>query len=136
MENLMKITFNQRIELGKLYGMNIPDFEKYEKVFVLLQGREPQEADLKGWTEYLWNTAVSFSYWMKQERLLRTEPISIKQSAPGQTKYSVTDTIYALAKKYSVKPEEVLNWDYEKVFNILLTDLENYKRELNISECN
>jgi hypothetical protein len=136
MENLMKITFNQRIELGKLYGMNIPDFEKYEKVFVLLQGREPQEADLKGWTEYLWNTAVSFSYWMKQETLLRSESTINKQSVPGQKEYSVTDTINALAKKYSVKPEEVLNWDYEKVFNILLTDLENYKRELNISECN
>lgn len=123
------LTFGQRIGLGNIYSEPGTDFEKFEKVFICLEGREPEKEERTNWVEYLSNVAIGFSYWMLQETLLKYEPTpeQIKELEKVDiTIYDSSDpagnTVRALARNYNVEPADVLNWKYSEVFKILLDD--------------
>lgn len=139
--NSWGLTFGQRIGLGNIYISQGTDFEKFEKVFILLEGRKPEKEDLTNRVEYLSNVAIGFSYWMFQETLLKYEPTKEEQKALNtNVDYISTDpagnTVRALARNYNVEPADVLNWEYSKVFKILFDDLEKSKRERSNANCN
>jgi len=131
------LTYGQYIGLGNIYISQGTDFEKFVKVFLCLEGREPEKEDLTNWVEYLSNVAIGFSYWMLQESSLKYEPTneeiqkveSIVDKEIFNPKDPVGNTVRALARNYNVEPADVLNWEYSKVFKIFLDDLEKSKRE-------
>ena len=134
------LTFGQRIGLGNIYNSPGTDFEKYEKAFFCLEGREPEKEERANWKEYLSSVAIGFSYWMLQETLLKYEPTPEEIKALEKVDITIYDsndpvgnTVRALARNYNVEPADVLNWEYTKVYKILLDDLEKSKRERSTS---
>lgn len=134
-----KFTYNQRIELGKIFEAKSGDFETFFKVFECLHGFTPDikpktEAEidkLKHLVNYYNEIVEGLQYWINAENtLLKCEPSPEEISAGVKQltqKIGEYGTIKALAKNYSKDPDEILGWEYGKVFGILYTDLEEHK---------
>lgn len=129
-----EFTYGQRIALGEILGDETrSEYQRLKDAFrelygyscrLLLPGRRVQAfarivAGISEWVE-------------KEQKLLCYEPTAAELAAGiRELSRRVGDlsTIKALAKAYSHDPDEVLCWDYAKVFGILYTDLEERKFE-------
>lgn len=141
-------TFGQRIGLGKILTSNDSNELKFEKVFYCLHNYRPYPNEYNQLMDYYTEILIGFKYWIDLENSLlkfksaeeveqiRISDLTHEQQAVSNKFLGVGSLINILARKYNVEPADVLNWDYEKVFNILLADLDNYKHELMTSISN
>ena len=73
---------------------------------------------------------MGIKYWIEREQTeLKYEP-SAEEKAAGKDQYSLLvgekATITALAKDYSKDQDEILEWKYGKVYNLLFTNLQSH----------
>lgn len=126
------MTYGQRIELGKILSDDsISDYERFENVFYCLHGNKPSLLQYPKLVDYYTAIINGIVHWSKtEEELLHYEPTEEERRA-GVKEYHTNvgelSAIHSMAKNFSKDPDEVLNWDYAKVFGILLNDLESYK---------
>ena len=126
-----EMTFNHRIELGKILSGNDSEIVKFQKVFECLHNFTPMFTQYNLLLEYFKQIIEGLAYWIDVEsKLLKYEPTAEEKQA-GIKELSVKigelGTIDALAEKYGIDPDEVLKWQYAKVFGILFSDLEKSK---------
>ncbi|OJV40842.1 MAG: hypothetical protein BGO29_14840 [Bacteroidales bacterium 36-12] len=126
-----KITFGQRIELGKIFQGDDTEIVKFEKVFLCMHDFKPAMTEYTKLTDYFNRIIRGITYWIEQEQtLLKYDPSPEELNAGIKDlsdKIGEFGTIKALAKNYGKDPDEVLKWEYGKVFGILYSDLEEYK---------
>jgi hypothetical protein len=126
-----KLTFGQRIELGKLYQSQLSEVEKFEQTFQILHGFTPKPRHYKSLITYFNQIIEGITHWIKQETTLLNYQPSAEEKQAGITDFTAKvgefTTIKAMAKTYGKDPDEILEWEYGKVFGILYTDLEEYK---------
>ena len=128
-----KFTYAQRIELGKiLTNIATHEIEKLKQTIRCLHGFElmitPDNAVF--YADYFEEILEGVLSWIEKEKMLQYKP------TPEEVKAGIKDlsekigdfgTIKALAKEYNRDPDEILQWEYGKVFGILYTDYEQYK---------
>lgn len=126
-----KLTFGQRIDLGKLMCSEYSEVEKFEKTFEILHEVKLKISEYKKHIDYFATIIEGLKFWSEQEAtLLKYEPTQEEKQAgikDFSQKVGEFATVKALAKAYSKDPDEILNWEYGKVFGILYTDLEEHK---------
>jgi len=139
------MTFSQRIGLGKIMLSDISEVEKFERVFKFLHGIELNPDDRSEMDEnsdlidYFREIVTGLAFWIQQESLMKyelTPKERINQDNSTDTLQVPGGTINAIARKYNVGLDDVLNWEYKKVFQILFDDYEVYKRKLYCSKNN
>lgn len=125
------MSFGQRIELGKIMASEADEVGKFEKVFLCLHNFTPKEKDYLSLVDYFKEIVVGLKFWIETEAtMLVYEPTpEEKRAGVKELMQNIGEfgTIKALAKAYSIDPDEVLKWKYAKVFGILYTDLEESK---------
>jgi len=127
-----KLTFGQRIELGEIFQNDTTsEAQKFEQTFIRLHEYKPEPSEYALLLDYFGEIIHGITYWIEKEQtLLKYEPTS-EEVAAGIKEFSSKvgefGTIKALAKAYSKDPDEILEWDYGKIFGILFTDLEEHK---------
>jgi len=126
-----KLTFGQRIELGKIFQSSENEIVKFEKVFECLHKFKPKATQYKKLLPYFQDIIEGIAFWIEKEQtMLKYEPTAEEMSAgiiELTKKIGEFGTIKALAKNYSKDPDEILEWEYGKVFGILYTDFEEYE---------
>ena len=80
--------------------------------------------------EYWYEVLLGIKCWIEREQTeLKYEP-SAEEKAAGIAQFSLVvgemATITALAKDYSKDPDEILEWKYGKVYNLLFTNLQSH----------
>ena len=80
--------------------------------------------------EYWYEVLGGIKYWIEREQAeLKYEP-SAEEKAAGIAQFSLAvgemATITALAKDYSKDPDDILEWKYGKVYNLLFTNLQSH----------
>ena len=125
-----KLTFGQRIELGKIFQTEDTEVRKFEKVFQLLHFYTPCPDDYSLLLDYFKEILDGLTFWIESEtKLLKYEP-SPEEIQAGikdlSAKIGEFGTVKAIAKTYSKDPDEILKWEYGKIFGILYSDLEEY----------
>lgn len=125
-----QMTFGQRIELGRiLTDAHLPEAAK---MIAAMRCLDPdwKTTEMPQSIDYFAEVIEDLTYWAKREASeLRYEPTEEEQSAGiGQLSKLTGEmgTIMALAKDYGKDPDEVLEWKYGKVFNILYTNLQSH----------
>lgn len=125
-----KISFSQRIELGRILESDSCAAAKFSDTFFCLFSYKPNVLEYKSLLGYFQEITEGVKYWIDQEALLKYEPTSEEMQA-GITNLSKKigefGIIKALAKAYSKDPDDILAWEYGKVFGILYTDMEEHK---------
>jgi hypothetical protein len=126
-----KLTFGQRIELGRIFQTNDVDVVKFDKVFLCLHKFEPKITEYPKLLDYFNRIVEGVAFWVEQEQtLLKYDPTAEEVQAGIKDlsdKIGEYGTVKAIAKNYGKDPDEILEWEYGKVFGILYTDLEEYK---------
>lgn len=124
------MTFGQRIELGRI--LSEPELSEYERFRQSMLCIDPtwNVADMKEGVEYFDEVLDGILFWINREKTeLKYNP-SADELAAGIEVLSLRvgemSTIMALAKDYSKDPDEILEWKYGKVFNILFTNLQSF----------
>ena len=114
-------TYGNRIALGDIFRDDSRStYQKMRDAFVELYGWSPRLLPIGRRVKALRRVVDEFKGWLeKEQQLLTFEP------EPDQ----ITAGIKELAKAYSQDPDDILRWEYSKVFGILFTDLEEYKYE-------
>ena len=137
-----KLTYGQRIELGVILSNGSKsEFEYFMESMECLYSRRPKARHIAKLMPQFNEVLSGLKFWIEQEQMmLRYEP-SPEEKRAGiselSKKVGSMSTIKALAKAYGVDPDEILEWEYGKVFGILYTDLEEskfkarYQEELN-----
>lgn len=123
-----QMTFGQRIELGRI--LSNPELKEHEKCIECMKCIDPKWkiSMLPSTIEYWHQITEGIAYWIKREkRELHYKPTA-EEHAAGVEIFSMRvgemNTIMAIAEKFSVDPDVVLEWKYGKVFNILFTNLQ------------
>lgn len=125
-----KMTFSQRIALGKAIEAK-DEYVAMKEIIKALHRIDVKLKDIVRLKDYLTEIVDGIVFWIEREnQMLNYEP-TIEERQAGvlqlSEKIGYFGTIKALAKNYSREPDEILNWEYGKVFGILYTDLEEYK---------
>lgn len=133
------LTYGNRIALGDIFSDgNRTEYRRLKDAFRELHGYScrllPPGPRMRAFERIV----TGLSVWVDKERtLLHYEPTA-DETAAGIRELSRRvgnfSTIKALAKAYGCDPDEVLRWDYAKVFGILYTDLEEHKFERRYAE--
>lgn len=126
-----KLTYGQRIELGQiLFDEKRLASEKFKAAMTCLY------PDLKPsfsteWAARYQKVIEGIEYWMKKEAaMLNYQPTGDELAAGFNDlgrKLGPMMTVMTLAEKFSRDPDEILQWEYGKVFGLLYADLENFK---------
>lgn len=126
-----KMTFGERIDLGKIFQTDQPAFLKMEQVFECLHKYTPLIEDYNALMPYFEEIVNGIEHWIIQEQeKLKYAPTAEEISAgimDLSNKIGYYGTVKALAKTYGKDPDEILKWEYAKVFGILYTDLEEHR---------
>lgn len=133
-----KFTFGHRIELGTIMqDENTSEVEKFELIIRCLHGFTPKPKQYEDLIPYFNDICNGLKKWAEMEaQMLNNEPTDEELQAGVKEfmrKVGEFGTVKSIAKAYSKDPDEVLNWEYAKVFGILFTDLEEskFQRRLN-----
>lgn len=133
-----KFTFEQRIELGKIFTSGNDEIIIFKKVFKCLHDYDPILKDLKKLSPYLIEITEGLKFWIEAEQNgLKYEPSDDEKKAgilQLSKKLGELATIKSLAKNFGKDMDEVLKWEYGKVFGILFADLEEYKFQKKYNE--
>jgi hypothetical protein len=121
-----ELTFGQRIELGKLFQAGLSPSATFEKVFEVLHQITPKSSSYAKLMPYFEKIINGLMFWFEQEKLLDYKPTSEEIQAGIRELSEVIGefgTVKALAKAYGRDPDEILQWQYGKIFGILFTDM-------------
>lgn len=125
-----QMTFGQRIELGRIITeKELTDIDKMKEGMRCL-GVKWSLRNTSEVVEYWYEVLMGIKYWIEREQTeLKYEP-SAEEKAAGIAQLSLAvgemATITALAKDYSKDPDEILEWKYGKVYNLLFTNLQSH----------
>lgn len=125
-----QFTYGQRIELGQILADDsITDIERFFKAMHCLLP-DFTAADIeRGRRWWIEDVLPGLAYWVEREKkeLHRefTQDERLAGAAAVGRRVGYMGTVAALAKEYSIDPDEILKWKYAKVFNILYVDLQN-----------
>lgn len=125
-----QMTFGQRIELGRIItDEELTDLDKMKEGMQCL-GAKWSLRNTSEIVEYWYEVLMGIKYWIEREQAeLKYEP-SAEEKAAGIAQLSLVvgemATITALAKDYSKDPDEILEWKYGKVYNLLFTNLQSH----------
>lgn len=130
-----KFTYGQRIELGKIFQNDeLSEVDKFERTFECLHGFKPLVFQYKKLMPYFEKIVEGFTFWIQTEvAALNYEPTAEEISAGIKDlsqKLGEFGTSKAIAKAFGKDPDEILKWEYAKVFGILYTDLEEAKFQM------
>lgn len=129
-----KMTYSQRIELGKiLTNIATHEIEKLKQTIKCLHGFDliivPDNAVF--YADYFEQILEGILSWIEKEQTLlayKPTPEEVKAGIKELSeKVGDFGTIKALAKAYHKDPDDILTWEYGKVFGILYTDFEEHK---------
>lgn len=125
-----QMTFGQRIELGRIITeKELTDLDKMKAGMKCLGVKWSLRCSSEI-VEYWYEVLMGIKYWIEREQTeLKYEP-SAEEKAAGIAQLSLVvgemATITALAKDYSKDPDEILEWKYGKVYNLLFTNLQSH----------
>lgn len=125
-----QMTFGQRIELGRIItDKELTDIDKMKEGMQCLDVKWSLR-NTSEIVEYWYEVLMGIKYWIEREQAeLKYEP-SAEEKAAGIAQLSLVvgemATITALAKDYSKDPDEILEWKYGKVYNLLFTNLQSH----------
>lgn len=125
-----QMTFGQRIELGRIITeKELTPIDKMKEGMQCL-GAKWSLRNTSEIVEYWYEVLTGIKYWIEREQTeLKYEP-SAEEKAAGIAQLSLVvgemATITALAKDYSKDPDEILEWKYGKVYNLLFTNLQSH----------
>lgn len=125
-----QMTFGQRIELGRIItDKDLTDLDKMKEGMQCL-GAKWSLRNTSEIVEYWYEVLGGIKYWIEREQAeLKYEP-SAEEKAAGIAQFSLAvgemATITALAKDYSKDPDDILEWKYGKVYNLLFTNLQSH----------
>lgn len=125
-----QMTFGQRIELGRIITeKELTDIDKMKEGMKCLEVKWSLR-NTSEIIEYWYEALMGIKYWIEREQTeLKYEP-SAEEKAAGIAQLSLVvgemATITALAKDYSKDPDEILEWKYGKVYNLLFTNLQSH----------
>lgn len=123
------MTYAQRIELGQIFASGKPESHIFREMFACLAPDHEVLFSAEE-IEYYNEVMEGLLYWINREtKELQYKPTA-DELAAGIREFSrlVSDmgTITSLAEKFSKDPDEILQWKYGKVYNILYTNKESY----------
>lgn len=127
-----QFTYGNRIALGEIFSDTSKDaYRKLKDAFRELYGYSPTLLPIKCRVKALDAILDGFKEWIEKEKdMLAYKPTADEEKAGIREltqKVGSLATIDALAEKYGKDPDDILKWDYAKVFGILFTDLEKHK---------
>ena len=129
-----KLTYGQRIDLGDLLASEKSEVEKFKETFRILHDKTPDFSNMKEmqmYVEYFQQIAAGLQFWFEKEKQLldyKPEPEEIRAGIKELSeKIGFFGTIKTLARNYSQDPDDILKWEYGKVFGIVYTDFEEFK---------
>lgn len=130
-----KLTYGQRIELGEILareGASIS--EKYSTVMQCLYPDWVQTFTPE-WVAWFEEVVDGLRYWMQREATMLAYQPTAEEIAAGINnlgkKLGPMMTVMTLAEKFGKDPDEILQWEYGKVFGLLYADLEGFKYQRN-----
>jgi len=134
-----KMTYGQRIDLGVILGSKTTsESQKFSDVFKCLYGEEIKIKEFNDFMLQYEEVLSGLTFWIEQEKtMLKYEPSLLEVRAGLSAlieKIGDFGTVKSLAKAYGKDPDEILNWEYAKVFGILYTDLEESKYQKKYQE--
>ncbi len=126
-----QMTYGQRIELGHILSRKgLSNWQRCKSTILCLHPKW-NGGYYKGLSEYYERIIKGVEFWMDREsNELGHVPSSEEVQAGCKAlarKLGPMATIKALAMQYSQDPDTIPQWKYTKVFNLLYTDLEQYK---------
>lgn len=133
-----EFTYGNRIELGNIFAEEgKTEYARLKAAFREIYGYSCRLVPFRYRLSMLNDIAQGLLSWVEREqKLLKYKPTP-NELAAGIKELServgAMSTIKAIAKTYGRDPDEVLQWNYGKVFGILFTDLEefNYQSKYN-----
>lgn len=140
-----KLTYGQRIDLGELLASQKTEVEKFKETFHILHDKKDKSGkvvkalhidftnshEMKMYVSYFKQIIEGLQFWFEKEKKLldyKPEPEEVRAGIKELSeKIGFFGTIKTLARNYSQDPDDILKWEYGKVFGILYTDFEEYK---------
>lgn len=126
-----QMSYGERIELGNILSKKgLSNWARCRSTILCLHPEWDKEY-YNGLPMYYEKIIEGIEFWINRENTeLRHEPREEEIQAGCKAlalKLGAMATIKALATQYSQDPDNIPNWKYAKVFNLLYTDLEQYK---------
>lgn len=130
-----KLTYGQRIELGDILSKEGTSMsEKYVATMKCLYPDWVQTFTPE-WIEWFDEVVEGLRYWMEREATMLVYQPTAEEIAAGINnlgkKLGPMMTVMTLAEKFGKDPDEILQWEYGKVFGLLFADLESFKYQRN-----
>ncbi len=127
-----EFTYERRIRLGEIFSDTRENaYKRLAEAFRELYGYKCTLLPIKARTRRLNAILDDFKAWLKKEAETLAYTPTADEEAAGLKTFSRAvgplGTIHALAERFGKDPDEVLRWDYGKVYGILFTDLERVK---------
>lgn len=132
-------TYGTRIALGGIFAdASMSEYRRLAAAFRELYGYSPRLVPPRLRHRLLKGIAEDFKAWVdREQQLLAYDPTPEEERAGIKElarKVGDFSTVKALGKAFGKDPDEVLRWEYSKVFSILFTDLEEQKYERRLSK--
>lgn len=129
------MTYGNRIALADIFSpsQGKTEYAQFCEAFKELHGYSARLVPLPLRVKRIYEITEGLRGWIeKEQQMLKYTPSSDEIAAGIEElgkKVGSMSTIKALAKAYGKDPDEILSWQYAKVFGILYTDLEERKFE-------
>ena len=129
------MTYGNRIALADIFSpsQGKTEYRQFCEAFKELHGYSARLVPLPLRVKRIYEITEGLRSWIeKEQQMLKYTPSSDEIAAGIEElgkKVGSMSTIKALAKAYGKDPDEILQWQYAKVFGILYTDLEERKFE-------
>lgn len=129
------LTYGQRIALAEIFAPaeGVSEYTQLCNAFKELHGFSAKLLPLKARVRRIGEIVNGLQSWIEKEQQLLDYKPSADELAAGVEelgkKVGSMSTLKAIAKAYGKDPDDVLAWEYGKVFGILFTDLEERKFE-------
>lgn len=129
------MTYGNRIALADIFSpsQGKTEYAQFCEAFKELHGYSARLVPLPLRVKRIYEITEGLRSWIeKEQHMLKYTPSSDEIAAGIEElgkKVGSMSTIKALAKAYGKDPDEILLWQYAKVFGILYTDLEERKFE-------
>lgn len=132
-------TYGNRIALGDIFqNEELSEYRKMASAFKEIYGYSCRLLPLRRRVRVLTAIVRDFAAWCNNEQTLLKYDPTPDELAAGindlSKKVGSMATVHAIARKYAKDPDEILKWEYSKVFGILYTDLENTKYEQRLNK--
>lgn len=126
-----KFTYGQRIELAGIFSASgLSDTELYDRTMRCLYPDRKVRYTGK-WMTHFEQIVHGLEFWAQREQTMLNYQPTGEELAAGINelgkKLGPMATVMTLAEKFGKDPDEILRWEYGKVFGLLYADLENFK---------